>query len=157
MNMKSKIKEDSVAQARGGDLTSLVSELRNVIRSARQGVATAVNTLQVMTNFEIGRRIVEHEQQGEKRAEYGAEVLKELSVRLTEEFGRGFSAVNLSNMRRFYLEWKERVLPITQTPSGKLDTNAESLRSSRETLTKPIIQTVSEKFNTTLRLSPQYT
>ncbi|NLL84691.1 MAG: DUF1016 domain-containing protein [Lentisphaerae bacterium] len=88
--MKLKIKEDSVAQARGGDLTSLVSELRNLIRSARQGVATAVNTFQVMTNFEIGCRIVEHEQQGEERAEYGAEVLKELSVRLTEELCRGW-------------------------------------------------------------------
>lgn len=65
-----------------------------------------------MTNFEIGRRIVEHEQKVTKRAEYGAEVLKELSelsARLTEEFGRGFSVVNVSNMRRFFLLWQERV------------------------------------------------
>jgi len=50
-----------------------------------------VDTFQVMTNFEIGRRIVEHEQKGAKRAAYGAELLKEQSARLTEEFGRGFS------------------------------------------------------------------
>lgn len=49
-----------------------------------------MNTLPVLTNFEIGRRIVEHEQKGEKRAEYGAELIKALSAKLGEEFGRGF-------------------------------------------------------------------
>ena len=73
------------------ELGPLVTELRGLILSARHAAATTVNTLQVLTNFEIGRRIVEHEQQGEKRAEYGAELLKELSARLTEEFGKGFS------------------------------------------------------------------
>ncbi len=63
----------------------------------------------MLTNFEIGRRIVEHEQKGEKRAEYGASLLKELSIRLTDEFGRGFSEDNLSNMRRFFLTWRQRV------------------------------------------------
>lgn len=53
-----------------------------------------------MTNVEIGRRIVEHEQQGAERAGYGKEFLKTLSVRLTEEFGRGFSEGNLARMRK---------------------------------------------------------
>lgn len=74
-----------------------------------------------MTNFEIGRRIVEHEQKGAKRAAYGAELLKELSARLTEEFGRGFSPVNLAHMRRFFLVWQERV-QIFQQPTEKLAT-----------------------------------
>jgi hypothetical protein len=78
-----------------------------------------VDTFQVMTNFEIGRRIVEHEQKGAKRAAYGAELLKELSTRLTEEFGRGFSKTNLAAMRAFYLLWDERV-QIFQQPTGKL-------------------------------------
>jgi len=69
-----------------------------------------VNTLQVLTNFEIGRRIVEHEQKGAERAEYGKELLKELSARLKEEFGRGFSEDNLARMRNFYLAWKDRVI-----------------------------------------------
>jgi hypothetical protein len=73
----------------------------------------------VLTNFEIGRRIVEHEQKGEKRAEYGTELLKALSARLTEEFGKGFSPVHLSHMRRFFLTWKDRV-QIFQKPSEKL-------------------------------------
>ena len=91
------------------DLAPLIIEVRGLIRSARHAAATTVNTLQVLTNFEIGRCIVEHEQKGAKRATYGKELLKELSLRLTEEFGRGFSEDNLSNMRRFYLVWKDRI------------------------------------------------
>jgi hypothetical protein len=103
------------------ELAPLITELRGLIHSARHAVATTVNTLQVMTNFEIGRRIVEHEQKGEKRAEYGKELLKELSIRLKEEFGGGFSAVNLSLMRKFFLMWEDRVYaPIFQTVSEKL-------------------------------------
>jgi predicted nuclease of restriction endonuclease-like (RecB) superfamily len=96
-----------------------LQESRQLIQSARRGVATVVDTFQVMTNFEIGRRIVEHEQKGAKRAAYGAELLKELSARLTAEFGRGFSPVNLSHMRRFFLVWQERV-QIFQQPTEKL-------------------------------------
>lgn len=107
------------AKAKPDGLAPLIGEVRDLIQSARLGVASVVDTLQVMTNFEIGRRIVMHEQKGEKRAAYGAEVLKELSARLTHEFGSGFSAVNLSLMRRFYLTWQERV-HIFQTPSEKL-------------------------------------
>jgi hypothetical protein len=91
------------------DLAPLIIEVRGLIRSARHAAATTVNTLQVLTNFEIGRCIVEHEQKGAKRATYGKELLKELSLLLTEEFGRGFSEDNLSNMRRFYLVWKDRI------------------------------------------------
>ncbi len=90
-------------------VAALVAEVRDLVTAARNAAASAVNTLQVLTNFEIGRRIVEHEQKGARRAEYGAELLKALSARLTEEFGRGYSEDNLSLMRRFYLTWKERV------------------------------------------------
>lgn len=117
--------------AKPGSLTSLVAELRQLIQSARRGVASVVDTLQVLTNFEIGRRIVEHEQQGAKRAAYGAEVLKELSARLTDEFGSGFSPVNLSYMKRFYLLWQEKV-DIGQAPSEQL-------------MDEAILQTLSEK------------
>ena len=71
-------------------LTPLIAELRGLIQSARHAAASTINTLQVLTNFEIGRRIVEHEQKGAKRAEYGKELLKELSARLTEESGGAF-------------------------------------------------------------------
>jgi len=112
-------KRIALARAKPDGLAPLIAEVRNLIQSARRGVASVVDTFQVMTNFEIGRRIVEHEQKGEKRAVYGAELLNELSARLTQEFGRGFSPVNLSHMRRFYLTWQDRVR-IFQKPSEKL-------------------------------------
>ena len=87
-------------------LAPLVDEVRSLIQSARRGAASVVNTLQVMTNFEIGRRIVEHEQKGAKRAEYGTELLKELSSRLTDEFGSGFSERNLRSFRLFYQSYQ---------------------------------------------------
>jgi len=99
------------------ELAPLITELRGLIHSARHAVATTVNTLQVLTNFEIGRRIVEHEQKGAERAAYGAELLKALSTQLTEEFGKGFSVSNLQLMRKFFIENQVR---IQQKPSVKL-------------------------------------
>ena len=84
-------KSPTLAKAKPESLSSLLTEVRQLIQSARRSVSTVVDTFQVMTNFEIGRRIVEHEQKGAKRAAYGAELLKELSARLKAEFGRGFS------------------------------------------------------------------
>jgi hypothetical protein len=66
-------------------------------------------SIEVRTNFEIGRRIVEREQKGVKRAEYGKEMLKELSLRLTDEFGRGFSVSNLQFMRQLFLQYSDRI------------------------------------------------
>jgi predicted nuclease of restriction endonuclease-like (RecB) superfamily len=108
------------AKTKADGLSTLLTDVRQLIQSARRGVSTVVDTFQVMTNFEIGRRIVEHEQKGAKRAAYGAELLKELSSRLTEEFGRGFSRSNLEYMRKFFLEWESRV-QISQQATGKLE------------------------------------
>ncbi|CDS53013.1 Putative cytoplasmic protein [Polaromonas sp. CG9_12] len=72
------------------------------------------------TNFEIGRHVVAHEQQGESRAEYGKEVPKRLAERLTAEFGSGFSLTNLKLMRQFYLLNAHR---ISQTASDLFDTS----------------------------------
>ena len=113
----------------------LYSNIRKLLISARQTAVCNVNTLQVLTNFEIGRLIIEYKQNGTERAEYGEQLLKELSKRLTTEFGRGFSWRNLNNLRRFYLEYNDRVLQyangkllpdnlqsILQTPSAKSST-----------------------------------
>ncbi len=101
-------------------LGPLITEVRRLIQSARRGAASVVNTLQVMTNFEIGRRIVEHEQKGKKRAGYGDLVVRSLAGRLTREFGRGFSKRNLDYMRRFFLDYSDRLPPIVQKPSAQL-------------------------------------
>ena len=90
-------------------LGPLIAEVRSLIQSARHAAASTVNTLQVRTNFEIGRRIVEYEQKGEQRAGYGQELLKALSARLTAEFGQGFSVSNLQLMRKFFIEYKFRI------------------------------------------------
>lgn len=80
---------------------SFIENIRELIRSARATVARGVDLVQVHTSFEIGRRIVEQEQQGKGRAAYGKEVVKELSKRLTAEFGKGFSASNLPTCGAF--------------------------------------------------------
>jgi predicted nuclease of restriction endonuclease-like (RecB) superfamily len=107
----------------------LVAELSRLLEDARRVSARAVNTVMTATYWEFGRRIVEFEQGGEKRAGYGEELVARLAVDLTARFGRGFGAVNLSQMKRFYLLWPTHT--ILQTPSEK---------SSGE-----IIQTLSEK------------
>lgn len=98
---------------------ALYERICELIVAARQTVARGVDLVQVRTNFELGRHIVEYEQQGEQRAAYGKEVLSMLAERLTVEFGSGFSKSNLEYMRRFFLEYRDR-LPIAQTVSGQL-------------------------------------
>ncbi len=98
----------------------LLENIRELILSARKAVVHSVDLIQVLTNFEIGRRIVEHEQQGLARAEYGKALLKELAAELTAEFEKGFSRSNLQNMRKFYLSYSDRLPEKCQMPSGKL-------------------------------------
>jgi predicted nuclease of restriction endonuclease-like (RecB) superfamily len=101
------------------DSSELYDGIRLLILSARQAVARGVNLLQVQTNYEIGRRIVEREQGGADRAQYGKEVIKELAERLTSDFGNGFSKSNLEYMRRFYLAYPGRNIQTAQTLSER--------------------------------------
>lgn len=87
----------------------LYERVRDLVVTARQTVARGVDLVQVRTNFEIGRHIVEFEQQGEARASYGKAVLKALAEQLTLEFGSGFSETNLKLMRQFYLLNGDRI------------------------------------------------
>ena len=107
-------KEMKSTKADASQEAALFREIRELIFSARKAVVRNVDAIQVITNFEVGRRIVERQQQGEDRAEYGAALLKELSSRLTKEFGRGFSQSNLEYMRKFYLLYKNRFVKISQ-------------------------------------------
>ena len=84
------------------DADLLTKRIAELIENSRKQVVAQVNSTMVRTYFEIGRLIVEKEQQGESRAAYGKGLLKELSQRLTTRFGKGFSVDNLENMRRFY-------------------------------------------------------
>lgn len=81
---------------------TLFDSIRELIQQAHQQVQRSMNSAMVQTYWHIGRLIVEDEQQGESRAEYGKQQLEQLSTRLTAEFGKGFDARNLRNMRAFY-------------------------------------------------------
>ena len=95
---------------------SLYNKISSILEESRKFVATTVNTAMIQTYFEIGRLIVEEEQHGNVRAEYGKETLKNLSIKLTANYGKGFSQRNLEQMRQFYLVYSTQ---IPQTPSAK--------------------------------------
>ena len=97
-------------------------QIKNLLIAAKSRIISSVNLEMVKAYFEIGRIIVEHEQAGQTKAEYGKAVLKELSARLTEEFGKGFSVRNLERMRLFYVKYEK-----TTTLSTNLDDNKFSL------------------------------
>jgi predicted nuclease of restriction endonuclease-like (RecB) superfamily len=78
-------------------------EIKELLYSAKNKVYQTINITMTQTYFQIGKRIVEEEQNGELRAEYGKKLIKNLSLELNKEFGDGFSIDNLKNMRRFYL------------------------------------------------------
>lgn len=93
----------------------LLADIREVLLSARKTAYKAVNFAMVSAYWNVGRLIVEDEQHGQARAEYGKAVLAELSDKLTEEFGKGFTLTNLKSMRQFYLTF-----PKSHTLRGEL-------------------------------------
>ncbi len=126
---------------------SLFARVVALIEEARQKVATVANIAQVYANFEIGRQIVEEEQGGKRRAEYGSKILIDLSQKLTARFGRGWSVDNLEKMRRFFLLYSH--VEISANPLRKSDGDEKSAKvlriSGREDLA------------TTSRQIPQFT
>lgn len=102
---------------------NLLGQVRGLILSARNAASRSVDTIQVLTNFRIGQAIVEHEQKGKERAEYGKKVLEKLSKHLTAEFSTGFSLTNLKWMRQFYFFNRTQ---IGQTVSGELTAGEKS-------------------------------
>ncbi|PID65003.1 MAG: hypothetical protein CR962_00410, partial [Gammaproteobacteria bacterium] len=90
------------------DISHLVNTISQLIEQSRQQVRRNVNATMVQLYWEIGRLIVEDEQRGKTRAEYGKAVLKNLSAQLTQQFGKGFTVRNLRNMRDFYSKFPKR-------------------------------------------------
>ena len=87
---------------------NIYQEIKELLYSAKNRVYQTINTTMTETYFQIGKRIVEEEQGGEIRAEYGSALLKNLSSELIKEFGKGYSEQNLKNMRQFYLIYQKR-------------------------------------------------
>ena len=125
-------------------------EIREIISHTRNLTVKSVNTLQVVSNYLIGKRIVEFEQEGKTRASYGKETLKDLSEVLTEEFGKGYSKSNLEYMRKFFVLYSDRIQQITQTVSGQsvnqITQTVSGLLPSLILESPEIPQTLSAKF-----------
>jgi len=83
------------------------NDIKQLLQKARNSVYQTINTTMTQTYWQIGQRIVEQEQEGKERAKYGTQLIKNLSLELTKEFGDGFSVDNLKNMRRFYLSYQK--------------------------------------------------
>lgn len=109
--------------------TTVLSAVVNLMEAARSSTARSVNAIMTATYWEIGRRIVELEQKGESRAEYGTQLIERLAKDLNKRFGRGFKKSNLFQIRGFYLTYPDLGLPF-----------------SPEALSPEIFQTVSGKF-----------
>ena len=117
---RGKNRGEGIVRAAHNAYGQLVSDISVLLEQARRGAARSVNAILTSTYWEIGRRIVEHEQGGKSRAGYGEELLIEISRDLAAQHGRGFSSRNLRQMRTFYLGWE-----IWQTPSAKFEARAK--------------------------------
>ena len=99
--------DETVTITQNKPTPSIIEDIKELVAQGRRQAYAAVNQAMVNTYWQIGKRIVEEEQQGQTRAEYGKQLLKELSAVLTEEFGKGFSVQNLYSFRQFFLTFPE--------------------------------------------------
>ncbi len=128
--------------------TKFFSQIVDLLQSARSKVIQTVNQTMVFTYFEIGRMIVEEEQNGKNRAEYGKSLLRDLSKVLTSEFGKGFSVTNIQQMRNFYLVYQKQQTLSVKSENGKSETLS---RISQKAISSTVLKT-SEKQNQQIML-----
>ena len=108
--------------------TQFLNQIDNLLQNARNSVKTAVNLTMVYTYYDIGRMIIEEEQNGVNRAEYGKYILNQLSVYLTDKFGKGFSVTNLKQMRQFYMIYSHDKIGQTLSDQSKELSSVEPKR-----------------------------
>ena len=111
-----------------GKETMFVNDLRTIVSAARDASYRMANLMQVAQNWLIGRRIVEQEQQGKIRAEYGKHVVELASQVLTKEFGQGFSETQIKSFRKFYLTFSN--LQIQQTMPAEFKSRLRQIRQT---------------------------
>jgi predicted nuclease of restriction endonuclease-like (RecB) superfamily len=109
---------------------NFIADVKQILELARKRAFSAINTAMVEAYWLVGKRIVDEEQKGEKRAEYGKEVLKSLSKELTSTLGKGFSLRNIRNFRQFYLTFPD-LLPIRQTVSAESESLIQQTVSAK--------------------------
>jgi hypothetical protein len=102
---------------------NLYSKITELLKVARKNVLQTINITMAKAYFEIGKLIVEEEQNGKERAEYGKQIVQELSKKLTKEYGKGFSGTNIQQMRNFYLIYqKQQTLSANTDKKGQPNT-----------------------------------
>ncbi len=132
----------------------IFQQVAELLQNARQQVLRTVNSTMTITYFEIGRIIVEEEQNGKDRAEYGKQLLKGLSQQLTKEFGKGFSIRNLEQIRQFYMTFSKsetlsRILQIQKAQTVSAKFKSQKTQSVSAEFNKVDYQTLSSFFKLT--------
>jgi hypothetical protein len=137
---------------------SFVDDIKTIIRQGRLRAYRAINNALLETYWNLGRRIVEEEQQGKERADYGSFLIKNLSEILTQEFGQGYSATNLKDFRQFYLIFSEsktyyalcNVLPIAKNQNIEKSHTVCGELQLIENKENTILHTMCAEFNASL-------
>jgi predicted nuclease of restriction endonuclease-like (RecB) superfamily len=132
--VKRKLREKTISQTPSAEYGGLIGGIAELLEAARRTAARTVNALMTATYWEIGRRIVEFEQGGEKRAEYGEALLQRLAQDLNAKFGRGFSYPNVNKFRQFYIAF----------PSANI-LSTPSIESTESILSTPSIELRQQK------------
>lgn len=128
----SRLPKKNAPSSTGATYDCLFAEISGLLEKARHQSARSVNAIMTATYWLVGRRIVQYEQGGEQRAEYGEKTLGQLSSDLTKRFGRGFSVDNLENMRLFHLFYVDAC-----QAAGKSETSSrKSIHGKSETLSR---------------------
>ena len=125
----------------------IYDDVSKIIDAARESAARSVNALMTAAYWLVGQQIVEFEQEGKERADYGKELIERLAADLSARYGRGFSVRNVSNMRAFYLAWK---IPQTASAESVTATNLQAL--SAETSLDKVASCFPLPWSTHLRL-----
>lgn len=113
--------DDTLPEAsRAAEYETLLLDVSRLLEHARRSAGRAVNAIMTATYWQIGRRIVEQEQQGSARASYGEELVAKLAKDLTASFGRGFSRTNVFQMRQFFLVYRERIQTASELSGAEL-------------------------------------
>lgn len=136
--MAKRSKTAALVPARPAGYGGLVTGISDLLDEARRTAARSVNSILSASYWEVGRRIVEFEQGGKTRAEYGQSLLKQLAGDLTTRFGRGFSERNLLKMRSFYIGWE-----ISPTASAEFEARAICLTRPGDSIGQAISPTSS--------------
>jgi predicted nuclease of restriction endonuclease-like (RecB) superfamily len=137
----------TVRRSNKTDDLKFIRQAIELIQTARQQIIRQTNSLMVFTYFNLGKLIVNQEQSGSYKASYGEEIIKQLSIELTKNFGKGFSQDNLENMRQVYLLYKSKIekSPISETVSRKSLPNKKTHKTSVKSIDLSISETVSRK------------